>query len=165
PVTSALPGGSTVRQTRRGRSGHDAPWVTVASSGTPHNRTGEAWATHLGWSADVTHRVDHLTEHTTLLGAGELLRPGEIRLAQGETYRTPVAYFPWSPAGLDGVSDRFHTWLRARRQHVSTPRPLVLNTWEAVYFDHAPATLERLARRAAAVGVERFVLDDGWFHS
>ncbi|WP_051433087.1 alpha-galactosidase, partial [Promicromonospora kroppenstedtii] len=165
PVTTALPGGSTVRQTRRGRSGHDAPWVTVASSGEPSNRTGEAWATHLGWSADVTHRVDHLTEHTTLLGAGELVRPGEVRLATGATYRTPVAYFAWSPAGLDGVADRFHTWMRARPQHVTSPRPLVLNTWEAVYFDHSPPKLERLARRAAAVGVERFVLDDGWFHS
>jgi alpha-galactosidase len=165
PVTTAMPGGSTARQTRRGRSGHDAPWVTAASSGTPRNRTGEVWATHLGWSADVTHRVDHLTEHATLLGAGELVRPGEIRLAPGETYHAPVAYFAWSPAGLDGVADRFHTWLRARPQHVTSPRPLVLNTWEAVYFDHSPAKLERLARRAAAVGVERFVLDDGWFHS
>ncbi|WP_454859882.1 alpha-galactosidase [Promicromonospora soli] len=165
PVTTAMPGGSTARQTRRGRSGHDAPWVTVASSGTPRNRTGEAWATHLGWSADVTHRVDHLTEHTTLLGAGELVRPGEIRLGTGETYRAPVAYFAWSPAGLDGVADRFHTWMRARPQHVTSPRPLVLNTWEAVYFDHSPSKLERLARRAAAVGVERFVLDDGWFHA
>lgn len=165
PVTTAMPAGSTVRQTRRGRSGHDAPWVTLASSGTPRNRTGEVWATHLGWSADVTHRVDHLTEHTTLLGAGELVRPGEIHLSPGESYRTPVAYFAWSPAGLDGVQDRFHTWMRARPQHVTSPRPLVLNTWEAVYFDHSPAKLERLARRAAAVGVERFVLDDGWFHS
>ncbi|WP_369369697.1 alpha-galactosidase [Promicromonospora sp. Populi] len=165
PVTTGMPAGSTARQTRRGRSGHDAPWVTVASSGAPRNRTGEAWATHLGWSSDVTHRVDHLTEHTTLLGAGELVRPGEVRLAPGESYRTPVAYFAWSPAGLDGVADRFHTWLRARPQHVTSPRPLVLNTWEAVYFDHSPAKLERLARRAAAVGVERFVLDDGWFHS
>ncbi|GAA4686441.1 alpha-galactosidase [Promicromonospora umidemergens] len=165
PVTTAMPAGSTARQTRRGRSGHDAPWVTLASSGTPRNRTGEVWATHLGWSADVTHRVDHLTEHTTLLGAGELVRPGEIRLAAGETYHAPDAYFAWSPAGLDGVADRFHTWVRARPQHVTSPRPLVLNTWEAVYFDHSPAKLERLARRAAAVGVERFVLDDGWFHS
>jgi alpha-galactosidase len=165
PVTTAMPVGSTARQTRRGRSGHDAPWVTVASSGAPSNRSGEAWATHLGWSADVTHRVDHLTEHATLLGAGELVRPGELRLAPGETYRAPVAYFAWSPAGLDGVADRFHTWMRARPQHVTSPRPLVLNTWEAVYFDHSPRKLERLARRAAAVGVERFVLDDGWFHS
>ncbi|MFC8943146.1 alpha-galactosidase, partial [Streptomyces griseoincarnatus] len=165
PVTTAMPGGSTARQTRRGRSGHDAPWVTVASLGTPRNRAGETWATHLGWSADVTHRVDHLTEHPTLLGAGELVRPGEIRLATGETYRTPVAYFAWSPAGLDGVADRYHTWMRARPQHVTSPRPLVLNTWEAVYFDHSPTKLERLARRAAAVGVERFVLDDGWFHA
>ena len=55
--------------------------------------------------------------------------------------------------------------MRARPQHPRTARPLVLNTWEAVYFDHDPARVEALARKAAAIGVERFVLDDGWFHS
>jgi alpha-galactosidase len=111
----------------------------------------------------VRHRVDRLTEHVTLLGAGELLRPGEVRLEPGQSYRTPTAYFAWSPAGLDGVADRFHTWMRARPQHPRTPRPLVLNTWEAVYFQHKPERVMQLARQSAAVGVERFVLDDGWF--
>ncbi|WP_125774626.1 alpha-galactosidase [Antribacter gilvus] len=164
PVTGALPPGTTTRESRRGRGGHDMPWVSLVSAGAPRNRAGEVWAVHLGWSADTTHRTDQLTEHVTLLGAGELLRPGEIRPAPGASYRTPVAYFVWSATGLDGVSDRFHRWLRARPQHPRTPRPLVLNTWEAVYFDHSPAKIERLARRAAEVGVERFVLDDGWFH-
>ncbi|MFP3713225.1 alpha-galactosidase [Puerhibacterium sp. TATVAM-FAB25] len=163
PLTTPMPRGTTTRESRRGRGGHDAPWVTLATAGTPRNRAGDVWAVHLGWSADVRHRADRVTEHATLLGAGELLRPAEVRLAPGESYRTPTAYFAWSAAGLDGVADRFHTWLRARPQHPSTPRPLVLNTWEAVYFDHDPARLEALARRAAAVGVERFVLDDGWF--
>ncbi|GAB3231054.1 alpha-galactosidase [Glycomyces halotolerans] len=163
PVTGPMPPGSTTRESRRGRGGHDSPWVTIASAGVPSGRVGEAWAVHLGWSADVRHRTDRVTEHVTVLGAGELLRPGEIRLARGESYRAPVAYFSWSAAGLDGVADRFHTWMRARPQHPSSPRPLVLNTWEAVYFDHDPSRLERLARRAAEVGVERFVLDDGWF--
>ncbi|GAA1875206.1 alpha-galactosidase [Myceligenerans crystallogenes] len=163
PLTTVMPRGATVRESRRGRGGHDAPWVTLASRGTPRNRSGEVWAVHLGWSADVRHRTDRVTDHTTLLGVGELLRPGEIRLEPGETYRTPAACFSWSDAGLDGVADRFHTWLRARPQHPRAPRPLVLNTWEAVYFDHDPERLARLARRAAEVGVERFVLDDGWF--
>ncbi|MEV0325827.1 alpha-galactosidase [Micromonospora echinospora] len=163
PLTTAMPRGTTTRESRRGRGGHDAPWVTLASVGAPRNRRGEVWAVHLGWSADVRHRTDRVTEHVTLLGVGELLRHGEVRLAPGESYRTPTAYFAWSAAGLDGVADRFHTWTRARPQHPRTPRPLVLNTWEAVYFRHEPARLEQLARRAAAVGVERFVLDDGWF--
>ncbi|SDL20053.1 alpha-galactosidase [Glycomyces sambucus] len=164
PLSGPMPRGTTVRETRRGRSGHDSPWVTFASEGLPRNRTGEVWAVHLGWSADVRHRTDRLTEHGTVLGAGELLRPAEIRLAAGESYRTPTAYFSFSANGLDGVADRFHTWMRNRPQHPRSPRPLVLNTWEAVYFDHDPTRLEALARRAAAVGVERFVLDDGWFH-
>ncbi len=163
PLTTPMPRGTTVRESRRGRGGHDTPWVTLASEGAPRNRHGEVWAVHLGWSADVRHRTDRITEHVTALGAGELLRPGEIRLASGASYRTPKAYFSWSAAGLDGVAERFHTWMRSRPQHPSGPRPLVLNTWEAVYFDHDPAYLERLARRAAEVGVERFVLDDGWF--
>lgn len=164
PQTTPMPRGSTTRTSRRGRAGHDSPWATLASAGAPHDRHGEVWAVHLGWSADVTHRLDRLTDHSTQLGAGELLRPGEVRLGPGEEYRTPVAYFAWSATGLDGVSARFHTWLRARPQHPRTPRPLVLNTWEAVYFDHDPERLAALARRAAEVGVERFVLDDGWFH-
>lgn len=164
PLTAPMPRGSTVRESRRGRGGHDAPWVTLASNGTPRNRGGEVWAVHLGWSADVRHRVDRVNEHVSFLGAGELVRPGEIRLAPGGTYRTPTAYFAWAADGLDGISARFHTWMRARLQHPKTPRPLVLNTWEAVYFDHDGARLEALARKAAAVGVERFVLDDGWFH-
>jgi alpha-galactosidase len=163
PLTTPMPLGATVRETRRGRGGHDAPWVTLASAGAPRSRGGEIWAVHLGWSADVRHRTDRLTEHLTLLGAGELLRPGEIRLEPGGAYRTPTAYFAWSATGLDGIAERFHTWVRSRPQHPRTARPLVLNTWEAVYFDHDPERLRALARRAAEVGVERFVLDDGWF--
>ncbi|UOE43048.1 alpha-galactosidase [Agromyces larvae] len=165
PHTAPMPRGSNVRQTRRGRTGHDAPHVLIAArDATPANRSGELWSVHLGWSADVTSRTDRLHDTTAQIGAGELLRPEEIRLAPGEAYETPVAFFAWSDAGLDGLSARFHTYLRSRPNHPSNPRPLVLNTWEAVYFDHDPARLAELATLAASVGIERFVLDDGWFH-
>ncbi|GAA1851254.1 alpha-galactosidase [Myceligenerans crystallogenes] len=164
PVTAPMAPGAATRVSRRGRGGHDAPWVSVASGGVPRNGSGEVWAVHLGWSADVVHRTDRMTEHGVLFGAGELVRPGEIRLAHGETYKAPVAYFAWSDEGLDGVGARFHDWLRARDRHPVSARPLVLNTWEAVYFDHDPERVAALARAAAAAGVERFVLDDGWFH-
>jgi len=163
PHTGPIQRGSHARQTRRGRGGHDAPMLLIASVDRPTDRHGDLWAVHLGWSADVTYRTDRMPDSVPLLGAGELLRPGEITLARGERYETPVAYFAWSGNGLDGLATRYHQFLRARPEHPSSPRPLVLNTWEAVYFDHDPAFLLELAELSARVGIERFVLDDGWF--
>jgi alpha-galactosidase len=163
PTTSRIPRGATTRQTRRGRGGHDAPMLSIVSIDPPRDRGGELWAVHLGWSADCTYRNDRMPDSVDVLGAGELLRTGEITLGRGESYTTPTAYFAWSGAGLDGLSERFHRFERARPNHPRSPRPLVLNTWEAVYFDHDPAFLMTLAELAAKVGVERFVLDDGWF--
>jgi alpha-galactosidase len=163
PVTTGMPAGSTVRQSRRGRPGHDAPTAVIASEHAPLWGSGRLWGAHAAWSSDATYRVDRVTDAVTLIGAGELLRPGEIVLAPGDEYAAPRVAFVWSAAGLDGFAARTHTWMRGRAQHPSTPRPLVLNTWEAVYFDHDPARLAALAERAAEVGIERFVLDDGWF--
>ncbi|WP_336244366.1 alpha-galactosidase [Microbacterium sp. JZ31] len=85
-----------------------------------------------------------------------------MRLAPGESYDAPAVLFAWSDAGLDGLADRFHRRMRTRRGRRS-PQPLVLNTWEAVYFDHDMDRLGELVDRAARIGVERIVLDDGWF--
>ncbi len=78
-------------------------------------------------------------------------------------YSTPPVFAVHSTTGLGAASRQFHAVVRSSPAHRDRPRPVVLNTWEAVYFDHDFDTLSRLAERAAAVGVERFVLDDGWF--
>ncbi|WP_434810540.1 alpha-galactosidase [Microbacterium sp. bgisy189] len=162
-VTTELPTGAVARQSRRGRPGHDAPMFVAVSEGAPQWHTGRVWATHVAWSADTTYRTDRVTDSLPLIGAGEMLRPGELVLATGETYAAPPVLFAYADTGLDGIAAQVHTWLRARPQHPTSPRPFTLNTWEAVYFDHDPAQLDRLAVRASEVGVERFVLDDGWF--
>ncbi len=160
--------GSHVRRARRGKPGHDAPFLVVAGTADLSFARGEAWATHLAWSGDAEYVVERLTEgagaFSAALGAGEGLRPGEIALEAGDRYVAPTALFAWSGAGLDGIADRLHRRLRARPSHPHTPRPLTLNSWEAVYFDHDLDRLTSLVERAAQVGVERFVLDDGWFH-
>lgn len=163
PQRRALTHGSHARESRRGRTGHDA--ATLLVLGTPGfaDDAGELWAVHLAWSADSVHRYDVLAEARPVLGAGELLRAGEIVLAEGETFQSPDVVFVWSGSGLDGLSDRLHDSLRARPGHPVRPRPVVLNTWEAVYFRQELAPLTALADAAADVGVERFVLDDGWF--
>ena len=160
--------GTTQRASRRGRTGHDATLVLVSGTAGFGFRSGEVWAVHVAWSGNHLHLAERLPEGTGgagsgILGGGELLLPGEVRLAPGESYAAPWVSFSYGAAGLDSASARIHRWLRARPTHPSRPRPLVLNTWEAVYFDHDQARLEALARTAALIGVERFVLDDGWF--
>ncbi|WOF22485.1 alpha-galactosidase [Microbacterium betulae] len=163
PQRRPLAMGSHARESRRGRTGHDAPLLAVAGTPGFGDRSGEVWAVHLAWSGDAVYRTDRLPEGRSVLGAGELLRPGEIELGPGESFSAPTTWFVWSDAGLDGVSARLHRSLRARDGHPRTARPVVLNTWEAVYFAHDLGPLTALADAAAEVGVERFVLDDGWF--
>ncbi len=167
PQRSRLTDGSRRRAARHGRPGHDSP--TLSMAGTPGFgfRSGEVWAVHLAWSGDGEYLVERLPEGvgvlSSFLGAGENLLPGELNLGPGESYRTPDVVFVWSDQGIDGVSARVHASLRGRAAHPRRPRPLVLNTWEAVYFRHALEPLSALADVAASIGVERFVLDDGWF--
>nr|WP_326584584.1 alpha-galactosidase [Streptomyces sp. NBC_00481] len=86
-----------------------------------------------------------------------------VATSAGTATTGPWLYASHSDQGLDGLSARFHDHLRARPGHPHRSRPVVLNTWEAVYFDHDLDRLTHLADLGAEVGVERFVLDDGWF--
>jgi alpha-galactosidase len=165
PQRTVLTEGSRVRESRRGRTGHDSSFLLAVGTPGFTDSVGEIWATHLAWSGDSIYRVDALPEARTLIGAGPLLRAGEITLEPGETFRSPTAVFVWSDAGLDQISHRLHSSLRSRPGHPHRLRPVTLNTWEAVYFQHDFGRLERLAEVASAVGVERFVLDDGWFRA
>ncbi|WP_230006295.1 alpha-galactosidase [Microbacterium sp. Bi128] len=150
------------REGRKGRTGPEA--ATVLSVGTPGFgfSSGEVWGIHVGFSGNHRHYAEQLSAGAQVVGGGELLLPGEVRLAEGATYRTPWLYGAYGD-GLDEQAHRFHRFLRARRSHPTRPRPVTLNVWEAVYFDHDVPRLLDLADRAAALGVERFVLDDGWF--
>ena len=156
--------GVHLREGRRGRTGADA--ATVLHAGTPGFgfAQGEVWGVHTGWSGNHTHYAERLATGEQVVGGGELLLPGEVVLTEGESYTSPWVYGSYG-TGLDAVARRFHRYLRSRPQHPATPRPVTLNTWEAVYFDHRLEPLVELAEKAAAIGVERFVLDDGWFGS
>ena len=80
-----------------------------------------------------------------ILQAGEIFGAGEVVLDTGETHRSAPVFIAHSAAGLNGISDSFHGYVRARPTHVATERPVILNTWEAVYFAHDLDTLSALA--------------------
>jgi alpha-galactosidase len=163
PQRHVLAQGSWLREQRRGRTGPDTPLLLVLGSAGFDFRSGELWGIHLGWSGDQRYLAQRLNSGAALIGAGEILGAGEVMLAAGESVTTPWAYAVYSNSGLDGASARLHAMLRRRPTHPTKPRPIVLNTWEAVYFDHSFERLAALADVAAEIGVERFVVDDGWF--
>jgi alpha-galactosidase len=154
--------GTHLRENRRGRTGADATLLLLAGTPGFSFEAGEVWGLHVGWSGNHRTLAERTPAGDGFLGGGELLLPGEGTLDPGATYATPWVYGSWG-RGLDAMSARFHEYLRARAQHPTTPRLVVLNTWEAVYFDQDLAALTALTDAAAEVGVERFVLDDGWF--
>ena len=157
--------GTWAREIREGRSGHDYTIVQLAMTSGANYQAGEVWSLGLLWSGNTRHLVERQPTGRTTFGAGELLQPGEIILDAGEKYDAPTVAATYSDVGIDGISDRIYSWLRARTEHPTNvrPRPLTLNVWEAVYFDHNLEKLTQLADVAKEIGVERFVLDDGWF--
>jgi alpha-galactosidase len=154
--------GTHVRESRKGRPGSD--FTLFLAAGVPGFgfEAGLVHAVHPAWSGNSRMVAERTPTGESLLMAGELFLPGELILAPGATYAAPTTLASWGE-GLNDLSRRFHGHVRSRPQHPVRPRPVTLNTWEAVYFDHDQDRLMALADIAAEAGVERFVLDDGWF--
>ncbi len=166
PQRSAIRYGLTTREIREGRSGHDYTIAQLALAGGAEFGHGEVWGLSVAWSGNSVHHVERLATGDISIGAGELLEPGEIIIAAGVTHEIPPVIANYSDAGFDGLSHNYYRWLRARPHHPTNirPRPLTLNVWEAIEFDHDVEKIKAIADAAAEVGVERFVLDDGWFN-
>jgi alpha-galactosidase len=155
--------GAWVQESRRGRTSHDKqPMIKV------HSASGKAYGLHLGWSGNHAVAIDRLDDSQSLVHAGELFEPGEMILAPGAAYQSPTLY---AVETGDGPSCNIPALLSrlARHEILSWPggamksRPVILNTWEGTYFDHNIEKLKAQATAAKDLGVERFVLDDGWF--
>ena len=162
----AMPAQRWERGARRGISGHGGPpGVVVLGAGATHH-AGLVHALQLAWSGDSRIAVERDDEGFWVLSAGAALAPGEVELAGGDSYTAPQAVLAVSVQGRNGASAQQHAAVRGLVTWpggIMRPRPVHLNSWEACYFDHDEARIGELAEAAAAIGVERFVLDDGWF--
>ncbi len=151
-----------LKENRRGRTSHDRyPALLFEGSG------GTVTGLHLAWSGNHLMAIDRLDDGRRLVHAGELFEPGEKRLAENETYISPALVMMQSRDGLDGITESFHAHVRDEvlgwPGKIMAPRKVLINTWEGNYFSHDVEHLKRQATAAAKLGVERFVLDDGWF--
>lgn len=166
PQRTPINVGTWTRAVREGRSGHEHTIVQLAMTEGTNFSQGEAWSVGLLWSGNGRYSVERTSMGRTAIGAGGLLLPGEVELAPGETFHAPSIGAAYSNEGFDGITDVYNSWFRSRPAHPTNirPRPLTLNVWEAVWFDHRIERLTELMDVAQEIGVERFVLDDGWFH-
>jgi alpha-galactosidase len=160
PVTDGL----WLREGRGGRPGLEGTGMIAVGTPGFDTTAGEIVAVHVAWSGNTVLRVERDSSTGTTIGGGELLIPGEVVLGHGGSYTTPWVFFTTSEHGLDDIAASWHEWQRSLPAHPAI-QPVIFNAWEAVYFDHDLARLQAIADRAARVGVELFVLDDGWFRN
>ncbi|MET8998272.1 alpha-galactosidase [Amycolatopsis sp. NPDC004169] len=156
--------GETVFASRRGITGHHAnPWVMV-DDGTATERHGEVYGVALAWSG--SWRLTTTRSSTgRLTVSGGFGQDGVVhRVGPGRPLVTPVSAGLYTDGGFGAASRAWHAYVLAHvLPHPEELRPVLYNSWEATGFDVTEAGQRALAERAAALGVELFVMDDGWF--
>ena len=158
--------GARVLESRRGSTGHQTnPWFAISRDGATEEN-GETWFGALAWSGSwrITVEQDQLDQIRVTGG----FNPFDFgyQLKPGEKLESPVFFAGYSRFGMGGASRMLSHFTLA---HVlpqapnPRPRPVIYNSWEATEFAVTEAGQEALAEKAAALGIERFVMDDGWF--
>ena len=125
---------------------------------------GEVVAGSLAWSGNYRLSFEMDVSSRVRINAGISPFSSEYPLAPGEVFRTPDMIWTWSGCGAGKASRNLHSW--ARRYGIyggAKPVPTLLNSWEGAYFDFNTRTLTDMMDDAAEMGLEMFVLDDGWF--
>ncbi|MBA3836243.1 MAG: alpha-galactosidase [Sphingomonas sp.] len=162
---STIPDGRSGGTSRGGRPGFGGGNWVIAHEADFATDYGRAIALHLAWSGDHELAIERDADGVAVQMAVRL-DAGEVVLAPGAHFTTPEAVIAVTGGGRNGLRRTFHAHLRAdvlpdRRDWPT--RRVHLNSWEALGFDLDEASLIRLAADAAAIGAERFVVDDGWF--
>ncbi|MDR1262238.1 MAG: alpha-galactosidase [Oscillospiraceae bacterium] len=153
-------------ESQRGASGHEEnPWVCLVGGDTGEF-SGEAWAFSLVYSGSFLAEARVNNNGDTRVSIGLNPETCQWRLEPGASFQTPEAVLVYSTDGLNGVSHIYHTLYRTRLCRGvwrDKPRPILINNWEATYFQFNEAKILDIVTRAKAIGVELMVLDDGWF--
>ncbi|MBQ3080112.1 MAG: alpha-galactosidase [Clostridia bacterium] len=153
-------------ESQRGASGHEQNPFIALSEKTATEHTGSVWAMALVYSGSFLAACDVNNFHTARLSIGLNPETCSWKLMPSEEFQTPEAVLVYSGGGFNGMSQKFHSTIRRRivrgywRDEV---RPILINNWEATYFNFNEEKIEKIARKAANLGIELFVLDDGWF--
>ncbi len=168
-----LRAGARVIESRRGSTGHQAnPWFAIQAGDQADENSGEVWFGALAWSGSwrITVEQDQL-DGVRVTGGFNPFDFGYV-LQPGQALESPVFYGGYSAHGLGGASRILHRYEIAHvlphrvgegENAAPKPRPVIYNSWEATEFRVSEQGQIAMAEKAAALGVDRFVMDDGWF--
>ena len=159
--------GKTMMESRRGSTGDEInPWFALERGAAQGEQSNDVWFGALGWSGSWQIAVEQDYAHQVRITGGYDAFDFAYRLAPGESLQSPVFYAGFAQHGTGEASRLLHHYelhtLAPQHEHWRT-RPVLYNSWEATGFDVDQAGQEALAEKAASIGVERFVIDDGWF--
>ena len=158
--------GAQVIGSRRGTSSHQYnPMMILAGRETTED-AGNCYAMSFVYSGNFKGEVekDQFNQTRALLGLSDELF--SYPLEKGESFYVPEVILSYSNEGLSRLSQNLHTCIRrhiCRGKYRECARPILLNSWEASYFDFSGESIYQLAKQAADLGIEMLVMDDGWF--
>jgi alpha-galactosidase len=163
----AIRQGTRILESRRGSTGHqNNPWFAVSEDGVTSENSGPVWFGELAWSGSWRISVEEDEARAVRITGGYNPFDFSYPLAPGASLETPHFYGGYTASGQGEASRVLHRL----QEQVIVPeaphpklRPVLYNSWEATGFDVNEAGQIALADRAAKIGVERFVIDDGWF--
>lgn len=141
------------------------PFLALKRPHTTENQ-GEVYGFSLVYSGNHLGQVEVSTFDMTRVMMGINPEDFSWELTQGESFQTPEVVMVYSDQGLNKMSQTYHRIYRKRLMHGTwrdQARPILLNNWEATYFDFNEEKILNIAKKAKEAGVELFVLDDGWF--
>lgn len=151
---------------RRGTSSHQYnPAVILTEQGTTEE-AGNCYGMLMVYSGNFFCEAerDQYNQTRLLMGLNDELF--SYPLAAGDTFTVPEVILSYSQNGLSALSQQYHNCIRnhvCRSKYVHMSRPVLINSWEAAYFDFTGETIVNLAKEAASLGIDMVVMDDGWF--
>jgi len=155
-----------VIESKRGSSGHhENPMVMLARPKTD-DLQGEVYSMNFVYSGNFTSVVEVNSYDSTRFQMGINDFDFEWNLKPGESFYTPEVVMVYSDEGFNGMSHIYHQLFRerlCRGTFRDQERPILINNWEATYFSFTQEKLEAIGKAANEIGIELFVLDDGWF--
>ncbi len=157
------PGIKRLESRRLTTSSSHSPWFAL-DEGQATETGGAVWFGLLAWSGNWALSAEVTEFYRTQLGIGLNDWDFAWRLDPGETLTTPASLAGYTAAGFGGAARALHGYIREHLPHPEHPRKVLYNSWEVTGFDVNEANQRALADQAAALGVECFVMDDGWFH-
>lgn len=159
-----LPYGETVLTSRRGITSHHAnPWVML-DAGEATEEHGRVWSAALAWSGSWRITAQRTPDGRAAFTGGVAHDGVSVPLAPGEEFTAPVFAAVCTDGGFGAAGRAWHAYILAHvLPHPDELAPVLYNSWEATGFDVDEAGQLALAERAAALGVELYVVDDGWF--